>query len=174
MASPQQGRLLRLWVSFIFSDKYGNNIKCLMPWNMCWDPSSSTLRFIVESDLSKSNRRIVDYWRSALIQTIQNNSSDNEIRLLSAQPSGVFYFVHMFIFKSCINWFSSGHHRAGKHQYSICCRTHTTYVQFIDFIGCMLARTISLATYRGFVRAAGLNCTAKCASMKPVPLARRG
>lgn len=105
-------------------------------------------------------------------QTIQNNSSDNEIRLLSVQPSGVFYFVHMSIFKSCVHWF--GHRRAGKHQYSICCRTHTTYVQFIDFIGGILAKNISPATYMGFVRAAGLNRTAKCASMKPVPLARRG
>ena len=35
---------------------------------MCWDPVSSTTRFIVESDLSESNRRIVDYWRSALLE----------------------------------------------------------------------------------------------------------
>ena len=25
----------------IFSNKAGNNIKCLMPWNMCWDPVSN-------------------------------------------------------------------------------------------------------------------------------------
>ena len=28
-------------VLFIFSDKYGNYIKCLMPRNMCWDPVSN-------------------------------------------------------------------------------------------------------------------------------------
>lgn len=33
---------------------------------MYWDLISSTTRFIVESDLSESNRRVVDYWRSAL------------------------------------------------------------------------------------------------------------
>ena len=26
---------------FIFFDKAGNNIKCLMPRNMCWDPVSN-------------------------------------------------------------------------------------------------------------------------------------
>ena len=31
-------RLLGWWVSFIFSDKYGNYIKCLMPRNMSWNP----------------------------------------------------------------------------------------------------------------------------------------
>ena len=36
--SPQQGRPLRGWVSFIFSDKSGNYIKCLMPWNTCREP----------------------------------------------------------------------------------------------------------------------------------------
>ena len=29
---------LERWVSFIFYNKAGNDIKCLMPWNMCWDP----------------------------------------------------------------------------------------------------------------------------------------
>ena len=38
---PTTSLQLQRWVLFIFSDKAGNDIKCLMPWNMCWDPVSN-------------------------------------------------------------------------------------------------------------------------------------